>query len=74
MKKVIWGVQPETVRKFRVEVFGPDNWRVLTRVRDNYQRKVILKFEPTAASLVRLVCEAPAEGQGVHIHEIRVYT
>ncbi|MFH1737780.1 MAG: FAD-dependent oxidoreductase [bacterium] len=74
MQRVIWGVQPETVRDFRVEAFGPDEWRVLTRVSDNYQRKVVLKFEPTAASLVRLVCEAPAEGEGVHIYEVRVYS
>lgn len=68
-----WGAQAETVRNFRLEAFGPDAWRVLAEVRENYQRKLVLKFEPTAASLVRLVCEPPTKSQGVHIYEIRVY-
>ncbi|HQP98962.1 MAG TPA: FAD-dependent oxidoreductase [bacterium] len=72
-QKMTWGVQPETVRNFRLEAFGPDEWHVIKEVQNNYQRKVVLKFDPVAASLLRLTCEPPDETQGVRIYEIRVY-
>ncbi len=72
-RKFIWGVQPETVRNFRLEAFGPDEWRVVKEVKNNSQRKVVLKLDPVAASLIRLTCEPPDKTQGARIYEIRVY-
>lgn len=68
------GMPPQLMRRFRLEVPGPEGWHTVARCKENWQRMVRLDTgKPVTATAVRLVCEETWGDERAHLFEMRVY-
>lgn len=73
--RMVWGrPQPETVRDYRIEGRGQDDWRPLHEVRGNYLRRRVHSLEePEPVDALRIVAEATNGLDHARVCEVRVY-
>jgi hypothetical protein len=68
------GMPPELVKDFRVELRYDGGWKTLEKIRDNWRRKVSLKFpEKTYGDALRIVVESTYGSPRAEIFEIEIY-
>jgi hypothetical protein len=56
-EKMVWGVQPETVRGYSLFYESPEGWKKLLSVKNNYQRLNKNVFESVKTKKIRLVVD-----------------
>lgn len=72
-RRIIRAPQPETVRDYELQVLDSNSAKTIVRVEGNYQRKRIHRFEPMAATGIRLVVHATNGDPSARVFEVRVY-
>ena len=74
VKKVVQAPQPETLKDFDIKATLPDGTeKELAKVRDNYQKRCVIKFPKINALKLTLQCLATNGSPKVSIFEIRIY-
>ena len=64
---------PQCVRDYELAVSEGDDWRVLARETENFQRHRVHRFDPVVASKLRLTVRATNGARSARVFEIRVY-
>lgn len=64
---------PECVRDFQVQVLRDGKWVTVSRVRNNWQRRRIQRFDPVKTSKLRILITATNGDPSARIYEIRAY-
>lgn len=72
-RRMIDGPQPETVRDYEVQIISGTSTRTVARVRGNYHRKFIHRFDPVTADGIRLAIEATNGDASARVFEVRAY-
>lgn len=73
-KHMIWGVQPETVKDFCIEVETPQGWKEIDRVAGNWQRRYKLALpSPLQAAAIRINVSATCGIDHARIVRVAVY-
>lgn len=73
-KHMIWGVQPETVKDFCIEVETPQGWKEIDRVAGNWQRRYKLALPSVLrAAAIRINVSATCGIDHARIVRVAVY-
>jgi hypothetical protein len=64
---------PECVKDYDLKVFAAGSWSTVARVRDNYVRRRVHRFERTSSDRLRLEILASNGAPSARVYEVRVY-
>ncbi|MEO0794449.1 MAG: FAD-dependent oxidoreductase [Verrucomicrobiota bacterium] len=64
---------PEVVRDYELQIFDGSDWKTIDRVKNNYQRRRIHRFDQMDISKVKLLATATNGDKSARIYEVRIY-
>jgi len=65
---------PECVRDYELSVHDGKEWRTVAAAKGNYQRRRVHRFDPIAATKLRLTVHATNGDKSARVFEIRAYS